>query len=108
MVEIGKPELPKLGFAEGTGMFIRLSVFGPLLGLAFAVAMTKWLTYIHAKPVLETNLTICTAYICFFTAEHPSVHVSGILALVVLGLYMARQGKTRISSESEHSLHSVW
>jgi len=34
--------------------------------------------------------------------------VSGILAIVFLGLYMTNTGKTRISAESEHAVHNVW
>ena len=56
---------------EGAGMFCRLSMCGPLLGIVFAMGMTFWLGRIHNKPVLETNLTICTAYLCFFVAELP-------------------------------------
>jgi len=70
--------------------FVRLSVCGPLLGLAFAIVMVFWLSRIHNKPVLEANLTVTFAYLTFYTAERPEVHVSGILAIVCLGLYMAR------------------
>ena len=71
LVEEANPKMEKLSLPQGAWMFIRLSVFGPLLGIAFAVLMTTWLGRIHNKPVLETNLTICTAYLCFFTAELP-------------------------------------
>ena len=90
------------------GKFIRLSVGGPILGVLFATVMVFWLSRVHNKPVLEANLTVTFAYLTFYTAEHPRVHVSGILTIVCLGLYMARQGKTRISAESEHAVHSVW
>lgn len=36
------------------------------------------------------------------------MHVSGILSIVMLGIYMAKSGKTAISAASEHALHSVW
>jgi len=36
------------------------------------------------------------------------LHVSGILAIVSLGLYMTNTGKTKISAESEHAVHHVW
>lgn len=36
------------------------------------------------------------------------MHVSGILAIVSLGLYMTNTGKTKISAESEHAVHHVW
>lgn len=45
---------------------------------------------------------------CWFVAENTSLHVSGILAIVALGLYMTHSGKTGISAESEHALHHVW
>jgi len=54
------------------------------------------------------NTTIVGSYLLFFIAESTAVHVSGILAIVCLGLYMTRSGKTRISAESEHSVHHVW
>jgi NhaP-type Na+/H+ or K+/H+ antiporter len=38
----------------------------------------------------------------------PDVHVSGILAIVSLGLYMTKKGKLSISSESEIAVHQVW
>jgi NhaP-type Na+/H+ or K+/H+ antiporter len=44
----------------------------------------------------------------FFLAESTELHVSGILALVALGLFMTKSGKTRISAESEHAVHHVW
>lgn len=47
-------------------------------------------------------------YILFYTAEHHSVHVSGILALVAMGLYMTNRGRTRISTESEEAIHAIW
>ena len=63
---------------------------------------------IHNNFVLEVNTTIFGSYLIFFLAEATPLGVSGILALVALGLYMTRSGKTRISAESEHSVHHVW
>ena len=88
--------------------FVRLSMGGPLLGLLAAMILVFWLSRVHNKPVLEANLTVTFAYLTFYAAERPEIHVSGILALVCLGLYMARAGKSRISAESEHAVHSVW
>lgn len=49
-----------------------------------------------------------TSYLLFFLAESTKLHVSGILAIVTLGLYMTNTGKTKISAESEHAVHNVW
>jgi NhaP-type Na+/H+ or K+/H+ antiporter len=47
------------------------------------------------------------AYLCFFVCEQMA-GASGILAIVVLGLYMTNRGKTRISVESEEMMHNLW
>jgi len=57
---------------------------------------------------MEANLTVCLPYICFYVAEHEKIHVSGILALVSMGLYMTNVGRTQISSESDQSIHAIW
>lgn len=88
--------------------FTRLTICGPLIGLAFGIVCSAWIARIQSKPVLETNLTVLIPYVCFFTSEHPGVGGSGILAIVVLGLYMSHIGKTSISPKSEETVHAVW
>jgi NhaP-type Na+/H+ or K+/H+ antiporter len=88
--------------------FCRLSFGGPLLGIAFGIALETWLLMMHNNPKLETNITFCMAYISFYVAELPGIHVSGILTIVFLGLWMARAGKNEISKESEHAVHNFW
>jgi len=58
--------------------------------------------------VLEINCTVSISYLLFYLAESTSLHVSGIIAIVVMGLYMTNIGKTRISSGSTHAVHHVW
>lgn len=36
------------------------------------------------------------------------IKISGIMALVSLGLFMAAFGKTRISAEADHAVHTFW
>lgn len=88
--------------------FARLSFGGPLLGLIGGFLLSFILKRIHNNFVLEVNSTVVVAYLVFFLAEMTPLHVSGILALVALGLYMTRSGRTMISAESEHSVHHVW
>ena len=85
-----------------------MSICGPLLGLAFGMFMAFSLSRIHNQPIMEANLTVCLPYMLFYIAEHENVHVSGILALVTMGLYMTNVGKTQISSESDEAIHSIW
>jgi NhaP-type Na+/H+ or K+/H+ antiporter len=88
--------------------FVRLSFGGPILGLLGGMILSFVLSRTHNNFVLEVNATVVMAYLVFFIAEVTPVHVSGILALVTLGLYMSRSGRVMISAESEHSVHHVW
>ena len=72
------------------------------------IIVTYWLSRIHNNYVIEVNVTVFGAYLLFYLTEGTSLHMSGILALVALGLYMTRTGKTRISVASEHAVHHVW
>ena len=85
-----------------------MSLGGPALGLAFGIMMSFMLGRIHNQPILEANITLCMPYLLFYVAEHQSVHVSGILALVACGLWMTKRGRTQISNESEEAIHHIW
>ena len=85
-----------------------MSLLGPLLGLGFGILMALILSRIHNEPIMEANITVCMPYILFYTAEHHSVHVSGILALVAMGLYMNSEGHAGVSTESYEAIESIW
>eukprot|EP00359_Climacostomum_virens_P000413 CAMPEP_0204896274 /NCGR_PEP_ID=MMETSP1397-20131031/66_1 /ASSEMBLY_ACC=CAM_ASM_000891 /TAXON_ID=49980 /ORGANISM="Climacostomum Climacostomum virens, Strain Stock W-24" /LENGTH=666 /DNA_ID=CAMNT_0052063859 /DNA_START=196 /DNA_END=2196 /DNA_ORIENTATION=+ len=93
---------------DAAHLFVRLSGGGILLGLVFAVGLSYALNRFVDDYISETNLTIAASYLLFWTAEQHSVHVSGALATVTLGLYMSAFGKTLISPTIESSLHSFW
>ena len=88
--------------------FIRLALGGPALGLLFGLLVSALLRRIHNNFVLEVNTTVVGSYLLFYIAEFTALHVSGVLAIVALGLYMTGKGKTRISAESEHAVHHIW
>lgn len=87
--------------------FGRLSVGGPLFGFVIGFLISKWLRRIVNDEILIINITFVMCYLLFFFSE-TYFNVSGILALVTLGLFMSSMGKTRIHHEAEHSLHVVW
>jgi NhaP-type Na+/H+ or K+/H+ antiporter len=86
--------------------FLRLALGGCAVGLAGGFIVNFWLLYIFNNFVLETNLLIFSSYLLFYVAEY--WHTSGILAIVVFGIYMALIGRLYISPESEHANHHVW
>jgi|TARA_B110000285_G_C15058346_1_gene580882 NhaP-type Na+/H+ or K+/H+ antiporter len=98
----------QLTFFDVVWKFVRLSGGGILLGILVGIFVEQVLKRIHNNFVLEVNTTIYACYLMFFAAEGTSLHVSGILALVALGLFMTKSGKVRISAESEHAVHHVW
>ena len=91
---------------KSLGVFCRLSFGGLLLGLLSGMLTSFLVRRTMKNPTLEINLTIMAAYLTFFIAESPGVHVSGILAVVALGLYMTKFGYTAISDT--HAVHHVW
>ena len=80
-----------------------------LLGLAVAVPCVLWLKHIFNDAAIETSITFVTAYLTFFMAEnqHTNLQLSGVLAVVALGLYLSKN-KTCISPNIEPALHHVW
>jgi NhaP-type Na+/H+ or K+/H+ antiporter len=88
--------------------FVRVAFGGPLLGMIIGILISFWMKRIVRDSVLSTNITFVGAYLCFYIAEFTWVKVSGILSIVVLGLYMSAVGKRKIYPESEHALHNVW
>ena len=93
---------------EIISMFVRLSAGGIILGLLGGVLLAAILARLHNDAVREMNATIFVSYLLFYVAESTPLHVSGILAIVALGLYMTTSGKTKISAESMHTVHGIW
>lgn len=108
LVLIDLVEGNELTAGEIIGMFVRLSAGGILLGLLGGVILAYILSRIHNDAVREMNATIFVSYLLFYFAESTPLHVSGILAIVALGLYMTTSGKTEISSASMHTVHGIW
>ncbi|EGR34487.1 sodium hydrogen exchanger family protein, putative [Ichthyophthirius multifiliis] len=88
--------------------FCRTSLGGPFLGIVMGILGSYWLRRIIRDDVLTSTVTFIVCYICFYLAEFTFLAVSGILSIVVLGLFMSANGKVKIYPESEHAVHTVW
>jgi NhaP-type Na+/H+ or K+/H+ antiporter len=80
--------------------FVRLSVGGPLVGVLCGLGISYWVKRIIRDNVLSVTVMVVGAYFCFYIAELTFLKVSGILAIVTLGLYMSAVGKRKIYPES--------
>ncbi len=87
--------------------FGRVAFGGIFIGVIIAAVTIAWVKRVFNDILVEISVIIAVAYLAFFVAEH-FMHMSGVLALVALGLAMAGVGKTRISPEVEHFLHEFW
>lgn len=88
------------------GFFLQLSVGGALFGFGMALLLYFWLKLVFNDSFIQNTLTLTAAFAVFFTAES-SLHVSGLLATVVLGLWMAYRGKFALGHEVEHENHAI-
>ena len=97
-------------FGDFIVTFIRLSLGGPLLGLAIgmiSLPILKRVTHYHKILVV---MTFFVAYLTFFLSESTffGIRVSGILALVILGLYLKAKLRARLDSHAEENVEIVW
>eukprot|EP01063_Lacrimia_lanifica_P006951 TRINITY_DN14403_c0_g5_i1.p1 TRINITY_DN14403_c0_g5~~TRINITY_DN14403_c0_g5_i1.p1 ORF type:complete len:1302 (+),score=440.67 TRINITY_DN14403_c0_g5_i1:105-4010(+) len=77
-------------------------VLGALVGKITVVCIKR----VFNDAPIEITLTLVAAYFTFFCAE-VYLGVSGVLGLVIMGMYVAFHGHV-ISPEVEHSLHHFW
>lgn len=87
--------------------FISVVFLGLFTGLAVGAVFLFWIGRIFNQAIIEITLTISAAYIAYFIAENV-FHVSGVVAVVSLGLLVASVGRTRISPEVAVFLHHFW
>lgn len=87
--------------------FVQLSIGGGVLGAVVCLMVLVWLSRIVKDDLLTISITFFSCYLTFFVGEI-YFGVSGIIAIVTLGILMSMYGTVRINPESIHSLHSVW
>lgn len=87
--------------------FFRLSFGGPLFGIIVGYLSSKWIGNIMKDNTLIVIITVFSTYLVFFLSEN-YFEVSGILALVSMGVYLSSYTKVNLSHENDHAVHHVW
>ena len=87
--------------------FAWVVIGGIAVGLVLAFILSKWIEHVFNDPLSEITLTLVLAYASMILAEGV-LHVSGVMAVVVAGLWMSGEGRTKISPEVSHFLHRFW
>ena len=90
--------------------FCRLSIAGPLLGIAIgyvALFGMQLCTRKHEKGdiTIQTSITLCTAYLSFFMGEYES-RCSGVLCCVASAIVLAKHAWPFVNSHE--ALENVW
>lgn len=100
---------PGFSFGNFIVKFARLTLGGLALGLGAGVILYPIIFRLH-NDILITVFSFVGAYLVFFLAEASAVglKVSGILAVVVLGLYLGGTLRPRLDPHDMHTLHSIW
>ncbi|GAB4379481.1 MAG: cation:proton antiporter [Salibacteraceae bacterium] len=93
--------------ANGFVEFLRVSIGGLAVGLLVGWLILRWIKGVFNDAMVEISVVVAAAYITFYIAEH-FMHVSGVLALVALGLMVGGFGRSNISPQVEHFMHDFW
>ncbi|KAL1568679.1 Son of sevenless 1 [Salvia divinorum] len=85
----------------------QVSLGAVAMGLAFGIASVLWLGFIFNDTVIEISLTLAVSYLAFFTAQE-GFEISGVLAVMTLGMFYSAVARTAFKGESQQSLHHFW
>ena len=103
-----------LGAMTGTGsdtsgfvQFLVVALGGIAVGTVIGVIIVKWVKGVFNDALVEISAVVGAAFLTFYVAEH-SLGVSGVLALVALGLIIGGFGRSSISPQVEHFMHEFW
>eukprot|EP00753_Platysulcus_tardus_P007775 PLAT15481.1.p1 GENE.PLAT15481.1~~PLAT15481.1.p1 ORF type:complete len:1352 (-),score=644.53 PLAT15481.1:882-4937(-) len=91
-----------------TVLLLQMAAGGPVLGIFVGFILALCLERIVDEPVHEVTFTVLVSYLTFYVAEATQLHVSGVLAVVAMGLYMSARGRTAISPVSEQTMEHFW
>jgi monovalent cation/hydrogen antiporter len=96
------------GFSLGTAMirFVWSASVAVVVGLAVGIAVIAVRRRIGGMSVVENTVSILTPFAAFIPAER--LGVSGVLAVVTVGLYLGRRGPRVVSARTRIQAYSMW
>lgn len=99
-----------VNFAEGLVLFLRMSLGGACIGIAFGVGLVLVLYCLNRRLAAEENVlqvasTITCAYMCYYVADAVA-GTSGVIAVVFCGVFTRAFGSSMINDEE--LMDSFW
>jgi len=88
-------------------LLFRLAALGPMVGVFVGWLTTTMLGTVLNDPLNEIAITVIACYGSFGLAEGV-LGTSGILSVVLCGVYLSHYGRGRISADVEQAVHTFW
>ena len=95
--------IPNITATDVVLQFMQVALGGTAWGMLTGKVTTVWLSHIFNDAMVEITITLAATYVTFYLGESV-LKVSGVLAVVVLGLIVNAE-RTSISPEVEVFLH---
>jgi CPA1 family monovalent cation:H+ antiporter len=96
-----------LNVAEASFRFLVLFVGGAALGMASGWLLMTAVPWLANLKAAEATLTLAAPYAVFIVGDQ-FLQVSGVVAVVSLGLWVSAFGKSTFLSENWQHLHNLW
>lgn len=86
--------------------FFQLLIGGVIVGLVIGLIATYWIKKISNDEILIINITLIASYLVYFISQNINIgySISGIMALVSLGVFMSGLGKSDIGDGSQEGI----
>lgn len=104
-VAVGAAGVGGFSLLEGSWEFLLAGVGGSAIGLVLALLADRLLRMLR-DPVLENTLVLLLPFFGYAAAEE--VHTSGVLAVVVAGLYLGHRSPRRQTAATRLQGTAVW
>lgn len=93
--------------AESSVRFVLTFLGGVVLGLLAGKLLIEAMRRLDDLKAAETTLTVAAPYLVFIVGDQ-FLGISGVVAVVTLGLCVSAWGKTALAPENWRHLQSVW
>jgi Na+/H+ antiporter len=87
------------------GEFLLASAGGLVIGYAVA-RLLAWVRGMVRDDLLDNALALISPFVAYLPAE--AIHASGVLAVVVAGIYLGHREPALMSARSRLTSHSLW
>nr|WP_296063451.1 Na+/H+ antiporter [uncultured Actinoplanes sp.] len=95
----------KFSFPHAAGEFIVAAVGGVVAGVVVAFVV-RWLRHIRHDPMIANTISLATPFAAYLLGE--SLHVSGVLAVVIAGLIIGHDSPRYTGAASRLQTTAVW